>query len=145
MPYTILIFAYRLPHLSPAAFKDYYETSHIPLLRSIAGPLFPNSHTRNYISRSEHPQGDVNNSTYPAAVLIGTQQDFEYDAIAELTFDNETAFQAFFGRISEPLAAKRIADDEDQFLDRAKLKAVLLEETTVTKKAVKRDEGHGDY
>lgn len=140
MPYTILILVYRLPTLTPTAFRSYYENSHIPLLKSIAGPLFPNTHTRRYISRTASPPGCVNSCTYPATVLVGTQLDFEYDAIAELKFDNETAFQAFFSRVNEPEAARRIAQDEDQFLDRAKLRAVVLERTTVTKRNVADDD-----
>lgn len=144
IPYTILLLVYRLPSLTPTAFKNYYETTHIPLLKSLTGPLFPDSHTRHYISRTANTSGDNRNGTYPAMVIIGTQQDFEYDAIAELMFANQTAFQAFLNRVSQPEVAQKIANDEDRFIDRARLRAVVLGSTTVTRRSGGRTEGGDD-
>lgn len=126
MPYTILIFAYRKPGLSPAEFKSHYETRHIPLLASHAGPLFPITHTRHYIQRTEH------GPDYAATVLVGTQADFGYDAFAELVFEDEGKFRAFFGRVSEPEAAKQIAADEEKFLDRGRMRVVVGGEVVAT-------------
>lgn len=124
-PYTVLIFAYRKPGISPAEFKSHYESSHVPLVESIAGSLFPKSHTRHYIQRAD-------GADHPATVLVGSQADFGYDAIAELIFDNEAAFQAFFARVTEPKAAEKIAQDEDKFLDRARMKVVIEGDRIVT-------------
>lgn len=124
-PYTVLIFAYRKPGLSPAEFKSHYESSHVPLVESIAGSLFPKTHTRRYIQRAD-------GADHAATVLVGSQADFRYDAIAELIFDNEAAFQAFFARVSEPKAAEKIAQDEDKFLDRARMKVVIEGDCIVT-------------
>jgi uncharacterized protein (TIGR02118 family) len=125
MPYTVLIFAYRKPGLSPAEFKSHYESSHVPLVQSLTGSLFPKSHTRRYIQRAD-------SANHPATVLVGTQADFEYDAIAELIFDDEGAFQAFFACVSEAKAAEKIAQDEDKFLDRTKMKVVIEGDSIVT-------------
>ena len=134
MPYTVIIFAYRKPGVSPAAFKSHYEFSHIPLVHSITGSLFPKSHTRRYIQRAEadDAEEDAHNNDYPATVLVGSQADFEYDAFAEVVFDDQAAFQAFFARVSEAGPAERIAKDEDMFLDRAKTKAVVVDDCNVT-------------
>lgn len=133
MPFTILLILHRLPTLTPTAFKTHYETTHMPLIRSLAGPTFPNSHTRHYIQRTSSPPSSNNNNNnnsnadpYPATVLIGTQADFEYDAFALLEFDDEAAYQRFFGVISEEGAAGRIAEDEEMFLDRGRMRAVVL-------------------
>ena len=54
------------------------------------------------------------------------QEDFEYDAFAELVFDDKAAFQTFFALVSQEEAARTIAMDEEIFLDRGKLKAAVV-------------------
>jgi EthD domain len=131
--YTVIIFAYRKPDTTPAHFKTMYESKHIPLVQSITGSLFPLSHTRRYLARAEcSPQVGSDKSTYPAAVLVGGQADFDYDAIAELLFQDQAAFQAFFAKVSEPANAQKLAEDEDLFLDRSRMRAVALDDTVVT-------------
>lgn len=99
MTYRILIFAYRKPGTTPAAFKSHYETSHVPLVQSIAGDHFPKAHTRRYIHRTERSASATHDDDddHPASVLVGAQSDFEYDAIAELIFDDETASRHSMG------------------------------------------------
>ena len=53
MTFTILIFAYRKPGLTPAQFRIHGEQIHIPLIKSLTGPLFPLSHVRRYIHRTK--------------------------------------------------------------------------------------------
>ncbi|OCL04255.1 hypothetical protein AOQ84DRAFT_122374 [Glonium stellatum] len=135
MPFSVLLFASRKPGLSPAAFRDHWENKHVPLVKSITGSHFPISHTRRYIARTEGgSSGGPANPETPAVVLVGKQEDFDYDGIAELTFSDESAFQTFFGIVSAPDAAAKISEDEDQFLDKSKLKAVVIGDTTVTNK-----------
>ena len=131
MAYRVLIFAYRKPGTTPAAFKSHYESSHVPLVQSIAGAHFPKAHVRRYIHRTER-SASATDDDYPASVLAGAQSDFEYDAIAELIFDDEVAFQTFFGLVSQPEAADKISKDEDMFLDRAKMKVVVLGDCVTT-------------
>jgi uncharacterized protein (TIGR02118 family) len=125
MTYSILIFAFRKPGTTPAEFKAHYEGSHVPLVKSIAGPLFPISHIRTYLHRTDSDE-------YPASVLVGGQADFQYDAFAELTFKDEAAFGAFFGTVSSPENAAKIAADEELFLDRSKMTVVLVGDRTST-------------
>lgn len=122
MVFTVLIFAYRKAGVSAAEFKAHFESSHVPLIKSIAGPLFPLSHTRRYIERS----GD------DAKVLIGTQADFEYDVIAELTFADEASFGAFYGTMQKEENAARLESDENAIADRSKTKVVVIGETITT-------------
>lgn len=84
---------------------------------------FPLSHTRRYIHRTVgKAEGTERNAKSPASVLMGTQADFEYDALAELTFPDAGAFQTFFSIAQQPKNAARIAADEEKFLDRSKSK-----------------------
>lgn len=84
------------------------------------------SHTRRYIHRTEVKTEDTEHkANFPATVLIGSQADFDYDAIAELSFADASAFQTFFGLYQQPENAARIAADEEQFIDRPRSKSLF--------------------
>ena len=121
-------FQHTLKAITPVDFKTHWDTKHVSLLKSIAGEHFPLTHTRHYIAR---PAGNED-GFWPAVVLVGAQEDFAYDGIAELVFHDELAFQNFFGIVSAPEAAARIAEDEESFIVREKMKAVVMGETAVT-------------
>ena len=109
----------------------------MPLLKSLAGAHFPQSHKRFYIQRSPTATATTNdtnnnNDNYPATVLVGTQPDFPYDALAELTFEDASKFHAFMGVVSQGEARELIARDEEVFLDRGRMTAVVVGETVVT-------------
>ena len=132
MPFTILIFSYRKIGITPTAFKDHYEFSHVPLIKSLTGTYFPQSHRRSYIQRTADADADNNNNRYPATVLVGTQPDFQYDAFAELVFEDASKFQKFMSIVSQGEAREMLAKDEEMFLDRVRLTAVVVGETVVT-------------
>ena len=134
MAYSIVIYATRKPGTSPSQFKTHYEKNHVPLIRSLAGDKFPLSHTRHYIARTpgENATNDPTNSGHPALTFAGTQPDFDYDAFAILTWENEAKFQEFFGIVSAPENAAKIASDEEAFLDRTKLKIAAVDQTSST-------------
>ncbi|KAK2604280.1 hypothetical protein N8I77_007224 [Diaporthe amygdali] len=135
MTYSVLIFAYRKPGTTPEQFRAHYEGKHMPLVKEIGGEHFPLSHTRRYIHRTEGKTEDTErNANFPATVLMGSQTDFDYDAIAELTFADASAFQTFFGLYQQPENAARIAADEEQFLDRPRMSVVVVGETLSTNK-----------
>ena len=119
MTFNVWIFAYRKAGTTPAEFQAHYEASHVPLIKSLTGSLFPQSHTRHYIARAE------SNSDVPM-VLVGTPNDFAYDAFAELVFVNAAAFQEFFRVIGQSDAATKIAEDEEKFLNRSQTRAVVV-------------------
>ncbi|PVI00357.1 hypothetical protein DM02DRAFT_527236 [Periconia macrospinosa] len=127
MVFSFFLFVTRKPGLTPAAFKKYWDEKHVGLIKSIAGEHFPITHTRHYIARPAEE-----NSTWPAAILIGSQEDFTYDGIAELVFQDEQAFQTFFAIVSTPEAAAQLAADEEIFIVREKTKAVVKGDTSIT-------------
>ncbi|KAL2218182.1 EthD domain-containing protein [Thermoascus aurantiacus ATCC 26904] len=147
MPFRVLVLVYRKPGLTPAEFKQLYETSHVPLVQRLAGPDFPRSHKRWYIARdpvetepeTETAEGNTDNNSknndntrFPARVLWGRQEDFPFDAVAELTFDNEAGWQRFVAKAREPEAARLLAEDEERFLDRGRLGIVVLGDVSET-------------
>lgn len=135
MTYTVLIFAYRKPGTTPEQFRTHYEGSHVPLVKEIGGEHFPLAHTRRYVHRTQGTaEGTERNANYPATILMGSQAEFDYDAVAELTFTDAAHFQTFFGLTQQAENAARIAEDEDKFLDRARMSVVVIGETLVTTK-----------
>lgn len=133
MTYNVLIFAYRKPGTTPDQFRAHYEGAHVPLVKEIGGEHFPIAHTRRYLHRSKGTgEGIERNASYPVTVLRGSQGDFDYDAIAELSFADLTHFQTFFGLTQQPENAARIAADEGQFLDCSRSGVVVLGETVST-------------
>ncbi|XXG97868.1 hypothetical protein Hte_004182 [Hypoxylon texense] len=134
MPYSILFFVSRKQGISMEEFQSHYENIHVPLLKEVAGPHFPLSHTRRYIHRAEgQAEGTARNATTPAHVLLGTQADFDYDAIIELTFASEAAFREFFQFVHAPEKAARVTSEEDKFIDRSQMRGVLLGDVVTTK------------
>jgi len=89
------MYAYRKPGITPEEFQHHYENVHLPLVQALTGSLFPQSHTRLYIQRNHREGGAKRNQTTPATVLNGTQELFNYDAVATMKFSSQDAFQAF--------------------------------------------------
>lgn len=135
MTFKILLIVYRKPGLTPDEFKQKYE-NHVQLVKRLAGDDFPLSHTRRYIARTvvDEADGDGVNAKTPATVIIGSQDAFPYDAVAELTFTDQAAFQAFGAKMMSPPASEELAVDEEGFLDRPKLQIVVLGDVVETTK-----------
>ncbi|OAL54592.1 hypothetical protein IQ07DRAFT_640097 [Pyrenochaeta sp. DS3sAY3a] len=119
----ILLYCHRKPGTTPLAFKTHYETVHIPLMRSLAGPTFPTKHIRHYIARSADPP-------YSATVFSGSQQDFEYDVVVVMEFRDQEHAGSFFGKCAEPKVAKIMKEDCEKFMDttEGRRRAVVLSE-----------------
>src|ERR1700761_166670 len=122
MPYTMMALATRRPGMTPTAFKTYYEETHIPLIKSITGDLFPITHTRHYLQ--------LNEDNTPM-LLIGDKAAVGYDAIAELTFTDKAAFDAYMAVI---IGSKEIMVDADEFLDQSKNILFIIDEAKVATK-----------
>ncbi|KAI0182110.1 EthD domain-containing protein [Hypoxylon sp. FL1284] len=134
MPYSILFFITRKQGVSAEDFKTQYENVHMPLLKEIAGPHFPQTHSRRYIQRSAgQAEGTTRNASSPAQVLVGTQADFDYDAVTEMTFASEAAFKEFFQFVHTPEKAARVTAAEDKFMDRSQMRGVVLGEVFTDK------------
>lgn len=123
MAIRLLLFAYRKPGLTPTQFKSHYESIHVPLIKRLSGADFPAHHSRRYLARSERPDSS---GLYPASIFVGGQDRFGYDAICELVFSDQEALQKFHAKTSTPDAKAALEADEKSFLDREKLKIVML-------------------
>lgn len=123
MSYSIVVFLWRKPGLTPEEFRHHYETKHIPLILSLVGSAFPKSHTRFYLPRqpSTTDGADTSNANYTPTIFLGSTDDFDYDAFASVVFADEAAFNVFVTRLRDPDIAKVVEDDEDKFLWRQKM------------------------
>lgn len=122
MPYNVLGFVSRKPGITPAAFQAHYEETHMPLLKTMAGDLFPTTHTRHYLKLNEDDS---------PMVLVGDKATLDYDAVAELSFDDQAAFQAYLGFV---MAEKKISADSDKFIDQTNMRLVVIGDVKVTSK-----------
>ncbi|RMJ28727.1 hypothetical protein PHISP_00372 [Aspergillus sp. HF37] len=120
--FTIVVFVTRKPGLSPATFQGHWENEHVPLLKRLSGSRFPQCHTRHYLER------DAMSPDCPVATLVGCSADFTYDGFAVVRFESRAAFEEFLPIMS----SAEVAEDEERFTDRAKLKAVVLGDVRAT-------------
>ena len=123
MSYSIIVFLWRKPGLTPEDFRHHYETKHMPLLYALLGQNFPKSHTRFYLTRQllSTDLADTSNANHAPRIFFGNTADFDYDTCASIVFEDELAFDAFYARLKEPDVAKVLGEDEDKFLWRQKL------------------------
>ncbi|KAH8703068.1 EthD domain-containing protein [Talaromyces proteolyticus] len=119
MPIHGLVIAYRKPDTTPTEFQNHYENNHVPILQRLAGEDFFLSHQRFYLARGEAIPA-------PATVVLGDDQDFEYDALTIVTFKDQEHMNRFYAKIGTPEAKKEIEEDEARFLDRTRLKVILI-------------------
>jgi uncharacterized protein (TIGR02118 family) len=114
----LVAFLKRRPGMSLEDFRKYYENRHAPLILSLM-PRPPRHYVRRYIKFEGNPID-------PSAER---PQELEFvDCITEVWFDDRAAFDATLGKFSEAVTRQQIADDEDNFLDRTKIRHVVVDE-----------------
>lgn len=102
-------------------------------MKELGGKNFPLRHTRRYLQRTKTKDASTT-VQYPATVMAGSQEDFTYDAVAEMVFDGEASFQTFSGILSRPDIAPLVAADCNVFMDAARTKMVVIGETIETRR-----------
>lgn len=111
MPVTLGITCFRLPSLNPEEFKVYYETKHVPLIKSlIDGDATPLSYRRNYLNRT--PDGGP-------ALIRGDAAKVDWDCFVEITFTDDEHFQKYMTVYGANM--KIIGAHEATFLDQKKV------------------------
>ncbi|KAA8648112.1 EthD domain-containing protein [Aspergillus tanneri] len=111
MTFKVLVYAHRLPGISPEDFKQHYE-AHIELFKRLVGDDFPLSHRRVYIARTAveaAPDGaSARNATTPATVVVGQQSDYDYDCLAEMTFADQASWEACVAKAYAPKSVRPV-------------------------------------
>jgi hypothetical protein len=120
--------------MTPESFKSYYENTHVPFMLELAGPLFPSSHTRRYIQRvplSTQTNDDPSSGLhFPATILNGKQEDFAFDVITEMVFDDEGGFERLSECLSRPGNQEKVYADCPNFLDVSRSPIALLDDVS---------------
>src|SRR5690242_19124063 len=99
--------------LTREQFIEYYETRHAPLMRQLLPQII--EYRRNFIDLKD------------AFIFEGaTAPDF--DVITEIWYADRAAYDDMVVTASRPDVAKRMADDEANFLDRSKTRMFIVDE-----------------
>lgn len=101
------------PGLSREAFIKYYETRHVPLIRSLLPQIC--GYRRNFI----HPEG---------AYINEAAAERDFDVITEIWFADQAAYEAAMVLSAQPEIGGRIAADEENFLDRTHTRMFVVDE-----------------
>lgn len=103
----------RKADLSRAAFIDYYETQHAPLIRRLLPGII--DYRRNYV--------DLDGAfVFPGAAPI------DFDVITEIWLADRSAYDRFTTVARDADIARQIAEDEENFLDRSATRMMVVEE-----------------
>jgi hypothetical protein len=108
-----IAFLKRKAGMSQAAFEDYYETRHAPLILSIAPQV--SEYRRNFL-RSE------------GAIVMPGLAALDFDVVTELWYADEAAYAAALAAFTDPVNAQRIAADEENVFDRAYTRFYVVDE-----------------
>ena len=107
MPFTLGITCYRLPTFTPSAFKDHYETQHVPLITSLIDQdAAPISYKRHYMNRTSEGK---------PALLAGDAEKADWDCFVEITFRDEEHWKKYMAQYGAKRAV--IGEHEATFLD----------------------------
>lgn len=102
--YKILLPMKRRPGMTTEAFRDYYETHHVPLALKYSRGLL--HYVRRYLEAHPHPE-------------TGTPVEPPFDVITELWFDNETTYTATLSYLTTHALPDEVAADEMKLFDRS--------------------------
>jgi hypothetical protein len=103
------------PGLSKAEFIDHYENRHVPLIKGMFDGIV--EYRRSYVDLT-------------GAILSDGVAPPDFDVVTELWFKDRAGYEAMLAGPGNPEIAKRVADDEDHFLDRTKTRFFVVDERT---------------
>jgi EthD domain-containing protein len=109
----IMGFLTKREDMETRAFIEYYETRHVPLIRSLAPT--PIGYKRNYLVRGD----DINIE----------DDTIDFDDVTELIFPDRAAYLAWGKQLSASSRGEPVvSEDEARFLDRTRTRAYVVEE-----------------
>ncbi|RYZ17343.1 MAG: EthD family reductase [Myxococcaceae bacterium] len=112
----VLVFLTKKQDLETQAFIEYYEKNHVPLVCGLAPP--PIVYKRNFLVR-----GDALNMD---------DGSIDFDVVTEMVFPDREAFHAWGTLLFAPSNGDAIARDEQNFLERSRTRAYVVEERVTT-------------
>lgn len=100
--------------ISREDFMRYYEQNHAPLILSLMPGIV--EYRRNF-------------TVFDGAYVNGGAAPFDFDVLTEIRFRDRAAYDAAMAIAADPAVAKRIADDEANFLDSTGNRMFVVEES----------------
>ena len=121
--FKILLFLKRRPGMSVKEFRDYYENFHAKLCEKYLKGV--SRYIRRYIDPMPNPE-------------TGANEEFPFDVITELWFDDEKVFRATVDHMSTSVMPEDVVEDEKVLFDRTKMRmaTVVESETSQTQESV---------
>ena len=113
--FKILLFMKRKPGMSVAAFREYYETKHVPLALKYSSGI--TRYIRRYLDPQPHPETGAG--------------ELPYDVVTELWFEDERIFKGALGYMTSTIMPDDIVADEANLFDRSSFRiATVVEHET---------------
>lgn len=103
--------------LSREAFIRYYDENHAPLILSLLPGIV--EYRRNF-------------TVFDGAYVNENAAPFDFDVLTEIRFASRAAYDAAMQVAADPDVARRIAEDEENFLDRSGTRMFVVEESSST-------------
>jgi len=110
--WKILLFMKRRPDISVEAFREYYETRHVPLAERHSSGM--TGYIRRYIEPQPHPE-------------TGEWADGP-DVITELWFSDEKVYRDTLAYITSTVMPDEIVEDEKNLFDRSSFRIATVVE-----------------
>lgn len=115
----------RLPGISPSEFRTRYD-SHMSLIVSLFGHLFPLSNTRHFVSQDRS-----------ALTQSGVQASPDFDCYTVNVFEDQLHLDRFLQRYREVFHI--IDDDERRFIDKQSMQSSFLAVDQLTRESAQSD------
>jgi uncharacterized protein (TIGR02118 family) len=106
----VLVFIRKRPDLDLAAFRDYYERKHAPLVNRLLP--FYQEYNRNYLETAFRPD----------------QAGVDFDVVTELVFASRDDHEAWRAALADPAVLEQIRNDERNFLDQGSTRMWVVDE-----------------
>ena len=116
---TLILLLKRKRGMSREDFRHHYETSHVARAKKYLGHLFYD-YKRHYVKATMTLDGD--------GVTMSEKNDAGYDAITNIVFRDEAAYEEFMWIYSLPDVNADLSADEERFLDRMDMQVNICEE-----------------
>ena len=109
----------RKPGLTDEALRTHYEEVHVPLILSLVGPHLA-AYRRNFVDHSTASGG---------ANMARGELQLDFDIITETVYADQSDFDNAMAVFRDPGNARRVREDEENFLDRHAKRVFLVDET----------------
>lgn len=116
----LVALVWRKPELTHEEFVEYYERTHLPLIRKLLP--FKMTHQRTY----------VRPDTEARKLAVTVNSSATFDVVTQVWFDDMETLEAMLARQQEPEIAIQMAADEERFADRDRTIVFLGDERTST-------------